>query len=202
MTEANYIGLQKAYNMNKTLQHDYKNHLLAISELLKLNKCEEALNYINKYNDYGKNFFANVDSGFSIVDIVVNSKIAESTEKSINFRYEIENIGNIFIEDIDMCALLSNLLDNAIEGCEKVVDRNKEIYLNIFIRNKMLFINISNTINVDIFKKKQLFQTDKENEKLHGWGSYSIDCVVKKYEGTKEYNINKDRIEIIINLPI
>lgn len=125
MLEANYQSLQKVHDENRMMYHDFKNHMLVVNELIQEEKNREALEYINTYIHRTLSINQRVQSGCKIIDIIVNCKIAEALEKSILFTYEIDYIGEIYITDIDMCALLANLLDNAIEACEKVDDKKR-----------------------------------------------------------------------------
>lgn len=202
MLEANYRGLQKVYEENSTLQHDYKNHLLAINELIKENKNEEALLYISNYIKYAKTTLNHVETGSEILNIIVNSKINEAREKNITFKYNIEFLNRLIMEDIDVCALMSNLLDNAIKECEYIEENKSWIYLKMARRNDMLLIEIGNSIRPEKHKKRQFFTTENSNSKEHGWGMKSIDRVISKYGGTKEYSIENNKIEFFIVLPI
>lgn len=200
MMEANYQGLQKAYDANRMLQHDNKNHMLAMYELIKDNRNEEALNYINKWMNMSKNSLAGIRSGNEIIDIIVNSKVNEAKEKNIVFEYDVAHVGNLRIEDVDMCALLANLMDNAIEACEKI-ETNSWIHLSISRKNDMLLILIANSISKEMLKKKSFFETEKEKPHLHGWGMKSIERVIHKYDGEIVKTQKEDRLEIFITLP-
>lgn len=100
-----------------------------------------------------------------------------------------------------MCALLANLLDNAIEACEKIDEEKRRISLKIKRVNDMLFIWSENSMKEIGKERSNFFQTNKENKILHGLGMKSIDNVVKKYDGHKEYGIQKDRFQIYISIP-
>ena len=202
MLETNYKGLQKSYEINRTLQHDYKNHMLAISGLIKEKKNDEALDYIQNYLIIENKFINEIQSGNDIISIIVSSKISETLEKGIDFVYEIDCLNNLAMESIDICSLLANLLDNAVESCEKIIQKTPKIYLKIIKKNNMLIIQIINSVHSDFKKKEYLFHTEKGNSQTHGWGMISIDNVVKKYDGIKEYYIKDDTIEIFITIPI
>lgn len=202
LLETNYHSLQKIYDINKTLQHDYKNHILAVSEYIKDDKKEEALEYIYRYIEYTNDAFDKIKSGNDIVDIIVSSKENEAKEKNIKFVLKIDCLNEIYIEDIDMCALLANMLDNAIEACEKVEKNKSWINLIIQRKNDMLFIELKNSISQSMIKKKNFFKSDKTNLQLHGWGMKSIEHVVHKYGGVKEYYLDENYIELFITIPI
>lgn len=201
MLETNYQSLRKAYEENRMLYHDFKNHMLVVDGLIQEEKNKEALEYINTYIHRTLSINQRVESGCKIIDIIVNCKNAEAVEKCIKFTYEIDYIGEIGIADIDMCALLANLLDNAIEACEKIDEEKRRISLKIKRVNDMLFIWSENSMKEIGKERSNFFQTNKENKILHGLGMKSIDNVVKKYDGHKEYGIQKDRFQIYISIP-
>ena len=101
-----------------------------------------------------------------------------------------------------MCVLLANLLDNAIEACEKVEEERRLIYLRIKRQNQMLLIFIKNAIQERETEKREFFKTSKNNKELHGLGIKCIDNVIQKYDGHKEYSIQKDNFELYISLPV
>ncbi|WP_418747465.1 sensor histidine kinase [Frisingicoccus sp.] len=199
--ESGYQSLRKAYDENRMMYHDFKNHMLVVNELIQEEKNKEALEYINTYIHRTLSINRRVGSGCKIIDIIVNCKNAEAVEKCIKFTYEIDYIGEIGIADIDMCALLANLLDNAIEACEKIDEEKRRIDLKIKRVNDMLFIWSENSMKEVGKERSNFFRTNKENKILHGLGVKSIDNVVKKYDGHKEYEIQKDRFRIYISIP-
>ena len=202
LMEINYISLKKAYTENITLQHDYKNHLLAVLELIKNNKSTDAENYIYSFLNQTNRSLININSGNDILDIILSCKISEANEKRIRFFHQVECINDFYIENIDMCALMANLLDNSIEACEKIETDNSWIDLKIIKRKDMVLIQLCNSIQQEKIKKGNFFVTEKKNTQLHGWGMKSIENVVKKYEGIKSYHIEDNRIECFITLPI
>lgn len=202
LLESNYHSLRKAYDENRMMYHDFKNHMLVVSELIQEEKNREALEYINTYIHWTLSINQRVESGCKIIDIIVNCKIAEALEKLIDFKCEVEYIGEICIEDIDMCALLANLLDNAIEACAKLQQEKRWIYLRIKRKNEMLLIKIENSMKESCVEKNKFFETSKDKKELHGLGMKSINNVIKKYDGHKEYEIQKDKFLIYISIPI
>lgn len=184
------------------MYHDFKNHMLVMKQLIQEEKNKEALEYISAYTHGTLSISQRVVSGCEIIDIIVNCKIAEALEKNIDLKYEVEFIGEICIENIDICALLTNLLDNAIEACEKVKKKKRWVCLKIKRRNEMLFIWVENSMASKVIEQDKFFQTSKRKKNLHGLGMKSIDNVIQKYDGHKEYEIQKDKFQIYISIPI
>ena len=101
-----------------------------------------------------------------------------------------------------MCTLLANLLDNAIEANEQIGDGNRWIYLKIKRKNDMLLIWVENLIAKGLINKDNFFETSKENKIFHGLGIKSIDNVIQKYSGYKEFDIQENKFQIYISIPI
>ena len=158
MMEANYQGLEKAYAENQMLYHDYKNHMLSVRQLIKEYKNEDALEYIDAYISLTAKVNRRINSGSKILDIIVNSKLGEAKAKNIDFTCDVGYVGDTGITDMDMCALVANLLDNAIEACERIEGERAWIWLKAVRRNDMLLIKLSNSIAVSDALKKDFFQ--------------------------------------------
>lgn len=202
MMEANYQGLEKAYAENQMLYHDYKNHMLSIRQLIKEYRREDALEYIDAYISLTAKVNRRINSGSKILDIIVNSKFGEAKAKNIDFTCDVGYVGDTGITDIDMCALMANLLDNAIEACERIEGERAWICLKIVRRNDMLLIKLGNSIAAADALKRDFFQSKKDKQKIHGWGMKSVEKVLKKYDGSKEHYIGEKEFEIFINIPV
>lgn len=202
MMEMNYQGLQKAYEENQVLYHDYKNHMLAVRQLVSENRKEEALAYINTYVELTGKANERVTSGNKILDIIINSKIGEARETGIEFSYEIGYIGNIGMTDIDMCALMANLLDNAIEACERIADGQPWIRLKMLRKKAMVMIQLSNSIHPEDGFSGSFFETRKSNSEIHGLGIKSIEKVLEKYDGHQTHYIRDREFEVFISIPV
>lgn len=127
-----------------------QNHILILSSMLEENNLEAAKNYISKIQDPIKELQQKKYTGNHIVNIIMNDKMkkAERCAISVNIR-ELEVYENN-IEDIDWCCMLANLLDNAIEGCQKIAENKRKIELYLVQRNGTIILNISNTYGGDI----------------------------------------------------
>ena len=202
MMEMNYQGLQKAYEENQVLYHDYKNHMLAVRQLVSENRKEEALAYINTYVELTSKANERANSGNKILDIIINSKLGEARETGIEFSYEIGYIGNVGMTDIDMCALMANLLDNAIEACERMTDGHPWIRLKVLRKKDMLMIKLSNSIHPEDGFSGSFFETRKSNSEIHGLGTKSIEKVLKKYDGQQSHYIRDREFEVFISIPV
>lgn len=105
------------------------------------------------------------------------------------------------MSEFDLCTILSNLLTNAIEACEKVNESSgRNIIILTEAYNEQIFISVKNTIVGNILVKGNHLITTKEDKKNHGIGSGNVENTVKKYDGIIEYQYDKNWfiVEVII----
>jgi len=195
-----YTEMTELYMKNATIYHDMKNHLNIICKYLEGNDDKSALKYIRSIREPLLQYENNITTGNDIVDMVINHKIAEANKISIKIDIDTEMLGKMNIEDIDLCSVLSNVIDNAIEATS-VLDQSKRIVsIQIKKRNDMLIIKVRNSYCVKIQKEKEMFITTKSNKQLHGLGTWSIKRIIDKYDGYINYDIKEKIFEAVITI--
>lgn len=190
----NYEALHKAQMANEQINHDFSNHLMGLKSLIRCGKYQEAIAYIEKVqkpitvvNDLTR-------AGEEIVDAILNTKeqLANNHEISIRIRADYPHGTNL--ESADICAILSNLLDNAIEACDKIEDVQKRfIHFSCGINKNVFIIKVENSVAEDPFEKNGRLVTSKKDKRMHGLGLKSIASAVDKYDGTLSYSC-QDRV--------
>ena len=105
------------------------------------------------------------------------------------------------IKSSDLCAILGNLLDNALEACSKVEDVNKrKVRLVIRRIQQMLVIKVENTYSYKPVVKDGNFQTSKTDGGLHGWGIKSAKTAAEKYDGMIQTNCTDQAFTTVVTL--
>lgn len=185
LLEYNYNNIYEIYMRNGRIYHDIKNHLTILSQYIKQDEKENALAYIESIK--GPIFYLDnrVWSGIKVIDFVLNYKQMEAEKEQIKIVYEIDLIKgtDFLIQDSELCALLSNLLDNAIEANKFVEEDKRKIHVIIRYLNHMLMILVENTLAEAPEKKDGRYITKKKNKQEHGIGMSIIQNIVTKYEG-------------------
>lgn len=185
LLEEKYKAIQEIYSSNAKLYHDMNNHLDVLYQLLDNENTQKAKEYIKEIGQPIKRLSKTVWTGEEVVDAIIKSKVEVMKEKDITFEINAEFPDNTNIVQHDMCTILANLLDNAIEATCKL-EENKRISLVIRSINQFLILKISNTC---VYSDKQynlIPETTKDNKQLHGWGLPSVKDTVEKYNGTME----------------
>lgn len=172
------------YSEVRTLKHDMKHYLTIAAELISNGESEEAKSYIESVlNEKIAPAGMVVNTGSAVVDAVINNKISLCSGKGIGIKCIIDTqFGSS--NDIDISILLSNLLDNAINGCD---NSNPHIELVISKVKSMTYIAVKNSIAESVQLNNPDLKTDKHNKSEHGFGVKSIKQIADKYDGCIEF---------------
>lgn len=169
----------------ETLRHDLKNHLFCISEYIKNQKQQDALRYIEQITakvqrDVPHYIFTEHPTLNAILDL----KRMECAEHQIDLKcFIMEKIPTF--DEVDLCVILSNLLDNAIEAEQN--ECKKEIRLSISIAGNYMHITIQNLISKSVLHSNKLLKTSKPDTKLHGFGIQSVTETVERNDGMMDF---------------
>jgi len=197
-----YNKLAESREVLSEVIHDFKNHLNCIYNLYKYEKKNELGNYINNLisiTDTEKI----IDTGNPVIDAVLSEKADIADKMGIKFERELYLPSNIEIKHTDLCIVLGNSLDNAIEACKRITDSSmpKEIKLYMNYRDKYMVIVVTNTCDKPPVKLGRFFKSSKPSPEIHGIGLQSIDRTVKKYNGNMviKYDNNIFELEIVMS---
>ena len=142
----------------------------------------------------------NIQSGNWMLDTVLNQKKAAAEQKEIHFQTELPRLEDLPFSNTEICALFGNLLDNALEACEKIEDpEDRKIHLKMEQQSHLLYIEIANSTVAAVNMKDGELKTSKKGVGLHGIGIQSIKRVVKKYDGILSYEIKKYEFRVCIS---
>ncbi len=176
------VYLEEAKKRNETyrrFQHDIDNHFLVLSGLLHEKKYEEAETYFKHLHRVSDDLLIGIETGNPIVDIILNEKIRYAKSNGIKVKHHVNLSADGLVEDMDLCVILANAMDNAIQACVKQRIEQPEISVMLGKRHQFLIIKITNTI----IAAHQMVK--------YGTGLKNIKHTVEKYEGTME--IEEDR---------
>lgn len=172
---------QKSYQETKVLQHDLKHYLTTAASLLASGEQEEAKQYLETILQKKLPLICTgIQTGAVAVDSVLNAKFSACREKGIDVKAAL-NTNFKEIDEMDMSILLSNLLDNAMNGCED--SDNPRIDLEISRKKSYIRITIRNSIPVSVLLNNPDLKTTQPEQCMHGYGIASIREISSKYGG-------------------
>lgn len=194
-----YNTLKENQEKVRKLSHDINNHIMCM-ESMDGDEREKYKKKIYEELDYNRN---RINSGSMILDIILSEKYKECKKYGINFKYDIEFNVLKDMESVDICSIFSNILDNAVEACQKVEPGNRFITIKGKIAKNYFVIKAENSKVGEIKKdEKGNLETSKEDKTRHGLGTKIVEESVEKYGGNIEYYDEEDRFRVVILIPI
>lgn len=189
------------YQSVRSIRHDLKQHFQVALTMLHSGKINEAVDYMEKYNDTVLDGISNkVFCDNDVVNYIINSKSKICSDRHIKIYIYIANEIPGF-SDLDLCVLLGNALDNAIEGVSG--DGNNEIYLELRNVDNFFVISVKNTITNSVLEYNPNLISTKNEKEVHGLGILSMKEVVQKYNGSIEFyeSDNKFCCDMLLDIP-
>lgn len=183
LMEKNFKELQSSQNVIRQQVHDFKNHIRTIDGML--SEDTRAKEYIEALLAVSYSQAKLCHSGNEIIDSIINCKLIDAKNEKIRLEYIVTLSAPVRIASIDICAVLANQIDNALEACAKLGE-TEERYVKIEIRQKetFLFFKVINPAAEDPFNEKHELISTKENAAgLHGFGVKNISETVTRYGG-------------------
>lgn len=195
-----YLNLQESQNKVKRLYHDMSNHIMCIKTMS--SEQEDLNNYIDGINKDLNEFKEIYNTGNMILDIILNEKQAKCNENGISLYCDISFSKCNFIEMTDVCSIFSNILDNAIEACNKMNNDEKYIKIRGTVVKSYYVIRCENSKINKIKIKNNKIITSKKDKFIHGIGLKSVKSSLKKYDGELEIEDFESEFLLQIYIPI
>ncbi len=175
------IEVENLYTTMRGWRHDYHNHLQTLKARLDMGQTQGAREYLDTLEHDLDGIHALAETGNVSVDAILNAKLSLVLKQGINLNVKATVPKNLTVSDIDLCVILGNLIDNAMESCEKVDEGGRFLRLYINVLKQQLYITITNATAETVRKIDAAYISTKRGN--HGHGLKRIDRVVKKYDG-------------------
>ena len=192
------VEIQNMYRQMQEWRHDYRNHIQNMKNRLDGDQGELE-QYLDEHADDLTQTDTSIQTGNVMADAVLNSKLSVAEQKSIQLNVKAHIPKGIEMTDVEMCSVLGNLLDNAIEACEKLPcdKRFLRVYIDKF--KGQFYLSVQNS-SPSIQRDKGIFRTTKAG--THGFGLFRIDRIAKKYGGyvNRQYEEGVFATELLLPL--
>lgn len=196
-----YRSISENFDGQKRKTHEYKNQIVCIESLLGNRKYQELEKYVKEiYGHLDKELDA-INTNNVIVNAILNTKYQEADAKGIVFVFRVNDLSQIRIKDEDVVTILSNLLNNAIEACEKCDDK-KVIKLKFVNEDEMIIIAVKNTFSHPIcYENGEIKSSKISRAEEHGIVIKNIIKTIEKYNGSYIIEDNKNEFYFSIIIP-
>lgn len=201
LMKQHYEEVESMYRQVRGWRHDYKNHIQTMKAHLQMKEYDLLDDYLKTLNADLMEIDTVIKTGNVMIDAILNSKLVSAKGKGINVKADAQVPHALSVKETDLCAVLGNLIDNAIEAVmalENEKDRFIRIYIGVF--KGQLYISVTNSVGGKLHKSgREYFSTKGKN---HGYGLIRIDSIVAKYSGYVNRQDEGDVFATEVMLPL
>lgn len=189
----------------RSLRHDLKNHMITLRLLIEHGKTDSAIRYADDFLTQATPAALNICTGHELLDGLLLEKLSPAVQNHISINVVLDFRKGDFIRDFDLCAIIGNLVDNALEACCQI-PQEKDRYIDISGGGmaNCLIIHISNSFLTPPIMTDDLPRTLKTDRQNHGYGLRNTSRILKKYHGNLTVSVtepNRFTVAILIPLP-
>ena len=174
---------KKAYEQQRKQTHDFKNLLIVLRGFAERETSRsEMIDYIERLQHFDAVNSTMINTHRTAVDIILNQKLAVAERVDIRFMLQLDDLSNFPLPDDELIIVLSNLIDNAIEACEKIEDdRQRYIRLNMKVEQQSAYLRIENPTASPVEIRNNRIVTTKAKTAEHGYGIQNMIAVLERH---------------------
>lgn len=195
--QENYSMLALTHKQMREFKHDIENQFSVLHDLMESGKTEKALEYLDTLGGFVRRSNCLCHTGNNAVDSIVNTKGSLAQTYGIEFICRVNIVSEIKADEMELCRILGNGLDNAIEACERLENAKKHILFSISEDKDNLYISIFNTS--DRVNTENL--STKKKTGMHGIGVNSIKSSVERLKGVVKFSYKNSIFKLNIVVP-
>ena len=182
LIQTHYAEVENMYNKMRGWRHDYRNHIQVMKSYATSGDLEAILHYLDELDQDLTTVDTVIKTGNKMADAILNSKISLASSKQIPVLADAHIPVALSTPELDLCVILGNLFDNAIEANLALPEGQRMIRLYMDMKNTQLYISITNfTASKKQRKVSGRFQSVKGDG--HGFGLLRIDTIVERCGG-------------------
>lgn len=200
LIETHYREVDNMYRQMRSWRHDYRNHIQTMKAYAAAGDWDAIRRYLDLLDEDLTTVDTVIKTGNPMTDAILNSKISLARAKGIAVKAEAHVPVKLRSSEIDLCCILGNLFDNAIEASVQLPEEQRLIRVYIDMKGTQLYISFTNfTAGKKLKKAGGLFRTTKGEG--HGFGLVRIDTIVERLEGFISRNSEDGAFTTEILLP-
>ncbi len=173
--------IQNMYRQVRGWRHDYRNHINNMKIQLAEGNYQKLDSYLNELADDLNTVDTVIKTGNVMADAILNSKLSAAEKLNIGLNVKANIPKEVPMSDVELCAVMGNLLDNAVEACEALPESDRFMRIYIGRLKGQFYLSVQNSAG-EVQKSGGKYLSTKGGEE-HGYGIFRIDRVAKKYGG-------------------
>ena len=192
---------RESYEEMHQIRHEVKNHIAYIRALSEQGEYGKLKEYLNVVSGETEELFRFVECGNDVINAVMNHAIQQARANGVEMELQIVVPPELPYRETDLCSLLSNLMDNAIEASSRSGVGRPRVCVNIRPQQDYLFLRVTNPAAGEAAGPPAL-RTTKADKRLHGYGTKIIRRVAEQYEGSAKFHVQDGRFIVDVMLSL
>ncbi len=172
--------IQNMYRQVRGWRHDYRNHIQNMKIQLSEGNYEWLAEYLSELADDLDTVDTVIKTGNVMADAILNSKLTVAQKMNVRLNVKANVPEQLPMSDVELCSILGNMLDNAVEACGSLPEEERFMRVYIGRLKGQMYLSVQNSAG-KVRKEKGAYLSTKEGE--HGYGLFRIDRIAKKYGG-------------------
>ena len=201
LIDIHYKEVDTMYRKMRGWRHDYRNHISVLKSLCQSGNIEEMAKYLDRLETDLNTVDVVVKTGNPMADAILNSKLTLAATKNVPVKTSVQIPVRLNLSELDLCVILGNLLDNAIEASLSLPEGQRMVRLYMDIKETRLYISVTNLCAHGKMKKVNGRFATRKGEG-HGFGLVRIDSIVERYGGYVNRNSEDGAFTTEILLPL
>lgn len=182
LVETHYAEVENMYRQIRGWRHDYRNHIQAMKAYAAKGNWDAICRYLDELDTDLNTVDTVIKTGNPMTDAILNSKISLARSKAITVRCDAQIPVKLKMSELDLCCILGNLFDNAIEASLALPEEQRLIRVYMDMKGTQLYVSFTNlTAGGKLSKVRGLFPSSKGDG--HGFGLVRIDSIVARLDG-------------------
>lgn len=178
--------IKQQYKTAMHIKHDIKHSLSVLNLLVSNHEYDKAQKLLDEYMQSNSLAFILINTKNLVLNAIVTLKLTYASSLGIKTFCAFPETFDI-LEDVDLCNLIGNMLENAIEHCQKHLDKSNEVTISLTPSMGKYTLLVRNTVHTSVLENNKQLKTSKENKNLHGFGTEIIAEIAQKYDGLFDY---------------
>ena len=197
LRESYYQGLRREERQVRTLRHDLRNHLTAVQGLLERGETERAAGYLSEIAASPAVGGRRILCENEVANIVLASKAEAMDQAGLVGDFAVSLPRTLSMADTDLCALLGNALDNAMEAALQAED--KRITVRCRVDKGLFMLRVENAVAGEV---RPDLSTTKADKSAHGFGLPGMREIAQRCGGSLETRAEGGRFELVACIPL
>lgn len=212
-----YQMMEEQYSQMERLRHDMKNHVIALESLVQNRQWKKASSYLREMAGAGGVEAEDEVTGSLVIDALFYHKRRQAAERDIRWQCDARLPADCPVKEMDLCIIVGNILDNALEACFRIRERETEEagkktgegeeerdkpFIRIYMGavRKCLLLEVRNS--TDLAEGQKDFRSRKKEQGVHGLGLGNVQAAVARYNGAVHRSVENGVFVISVLLPM